>query len=246
MVTMTLQAKDELAPSSRLRAAINLGNGVLAQTDPTSGTPKGLSVDLARELASRLSVPIDIIPYNSAGNVFDALKSDEWDIAFLAIDAKRAAAVDFTAPHVLIEGSYVVRNESTIKAMADVDQPGVRISLTQGSGYDLYLTRAIKQATLVRSPTGEGALENFLKGGLEALAGVKQALVQFMKGQQGLRLVEPRFMSIEHAMATPKGRPVGAAYLKAFVEEMKGSGFVATALQRSGQAGAVVAPPQAE
>ena len=246
MITPTAAARDELAPSGSLRAALNLGNGVLVQADAATGEAKGLAVDLAHELARRLAIPLEPVRYKSAGDVFEALQRDEWDIAFLAIDPVRAAVIDFTAPHVLIEGNFVVRDESPLRTIADIDRSGVRISLAQGSGYDLFLTRTMKQATLVRSRSPEGAMNAFMADKLDSLASVKQSLLEFMKIQPGLRMIEPRFMSIEHAMATPKGRPAGAAYLKAFVEDMKASGFVAGALQRSDQHDAVIAPACAE
>jgi len=238
----TSNAKSDLAPTGRLRAAINVGNAVLVQADPGTGEPKGISVELAREIAARLDVPIDLIVYTAAGKVFEALNRKEWDIAFLAVDPVRAAEIEFTAPYVIIEGYYAVLNESELQAMSDVDRPGVRISLAQGSAYDLYLSRAIKHATLVRSPTGDGSMEKFLADKLEAIAVVKQSLLKYMQQAPGLRMLEPRFMAIQHAMGTPKGRLAGVAYLKIFIEEMKTSGFVAASLLRNNQSGANVAP----
>jgi polar amino acid transport system substrate-binding protein len=242
MNNSTLNARNDLALTGRLRAAINVGNTVLVQTDPSTGEPKGLTVDLAREIAARLDVPVDLIVYAAAGKVFEAIKRKEWDIAFLAIDPIRAAEIEFTAPYVIIEGNYVVPNNSELKTMSDVDRAGVRIALAQGSAYDLYLSRVIKHATLVRAPTGDQTMDMFLTDKLEAVAGVKQSLLKFMKDSPGLRMIEPRFMAIQHAMGTPKGRLAGVAYLKAFIEEMKASGFVAAGLQRGKQFDSVVAP----
>jgi polar amino acid transport system substrate-binding protein len=233
----------EFAPTGTLRVAINLGNSVLAQQDPATGAPKGITVDLARELARRLGLEHEFITFDAAGKVFEAIKEGRIDVAFLAIEPVRAAEIDFTAPYVLIEGTYMVPKDSPLKEIADVDRAGVRIAVATGSAYDLYLSRTIKNATLVRAPTGPETLAMFVREALEAAAGVKQPLVEFAKANPDVRVMAGRFMAIQQAMGTPKGRPAAARYLAAFVEEMKVSGFVAAALKRSNQPDAVVAPP---
>ena len=233
----------DLAPTGKLRAAINFGNPVLAQKDPATGEPRGVSVDLARELGRRLALPVELITYDAAGKVFDALKTGAWDIAFLAIDPARATEISFTAPYVVIEGTYLVPADSPLRTIGDVDREGVRVAVGNKSAYDLYLTRTLKRAQLVRAPTSPAAIEVFLRDGLEAAAGVKQPLVQFAKGNPEVRVMDGRFMVIEQAMGSPKGRESGARYLREFVEEMKASGFVATGLERSGQRDATIAPP---
>ena len=232
----------ELAPGGRLRAAINFGNTVLAQKDPVTGEPRGVSAELARELARRLDVPIEFVSFDAAGKVFDALAAGAWDVAFMAIDPVRAVGIDFTAPYVLIEGAYVVPSDSPLRIVEDVDRDGVRVAAARGSAYELYLTRALTRATLVRESSGSEALARFLKDRLEAAAGVKQPIVAFANANPGLRVIEGRFMAIEQAMGTPKGRQAGVRYLRKFIEEMKSSGFVADALERSGQGDAAVAP----
>src|SRR5262249_19217022 len=142
----------ELAPNGRLRAAINFGNSVLAQQDPAGGPPRGVSAELARELTRRLGVGIDYVIFDAAGKVFEALKEELWDVAFLAIDPVRAAGIDFTAPYVVIEGAYLVPQGSSLRTVADVDSNGVRVAVAEGSAYDLYLTRTLKHAKLVRQP----------------------------------------------------------------------------------------------
>jgi polar amino acid transport system substrate-binding protein len=235
-------ALQELAPQGMLRAAINFGNPVLAQKNPESGAACGVSVDLARELAKRLSVPIQMVLFDAAGKVFEAAQSNSWDIAFLALDPARAARILFTAPYVLIEGTYVVRDASPFHAIEDFDRTGVRIAVAKGAAYDLFLTRTIKHAELVRHVTSAGAMELFLDEGLEAAAGIRQPLIEFARTHSGLRVIDGRFVSIEQAMGTPKGRPAAREFLQSFIEEMKQSGFVASALERSGQRGAGVAP----
>ncbi|HZV19971.1 MAG TPA: ABC transporter substrate-binding protein [Hyphomicrobiales bacterium] len=234
-----------LAPSGQLRAAINFGNPVLAQKDAATGEPRGVTADLARELAKRLGVAVTFIGYDTALKVFEAAKSNAWDIAFLAIDPVRAADMDFTAPYVIIEGTYAVPEGSPFHSAAELDRPGVRIAVGRGSAYDLYLTRTLKHAELVRGEGSDGAFQLFLFSAkkVDAVGGVRQPLVAFAASQPGIRVLSDRFMAIEQAMATPKGRDAGTRYLKAFVEEMKESGFVAKALAASGQAEATVAPP---
>jgi polar amino acid transport system substrate-binding protein len=237
------EAVKELAPTGKLRAAINYGNPVLAQRDPATGQPRGVSVDLARELGVRLGVPVELATFDAAGKVFDALRSSTWDVAFLAIDPARSAEISFTAPYVVIEGTYLVAVDSLLRSIADVDREGIRIAVGNKSAYDLYLSRTLKRAQLVRAPTSPGAVELFVKEKLEAAAGVKQPLVQFAQGNANFRVIDGRFMVIEQAMGTPRGREAGARYLREFVEEMKASGFVAAGLKRSGQVDAAVAPP---
>ena len=236
-------AAKELAPSGKLRAAINFGNPILATKDAATGEPRGVSVDLARELGKRLGVPVELVTYTAAGKVVEGVKSNEWDIAFVAIDPKRGAEMDQTNPYVIIEGAYLVPQASPIKRNEDVDKKGTRIVVGAGSAYDLYLTREIKNAQLVRAPTSPLVVDTMLKESMEVAAGVKQQLEADARRIPGLRLLDGRFMVINQAMATPKGRPTGAKYLNDFVEEMKASGFVADALKRHRVQGAAIAPP---
>jgi polar amino acid transport system substrate-binding protein len=233
----------ELAPSGTLRAAINFGNAVLAQKDPAGSEPRGVSADLARELARRLGVPIAYVTFDAAGKVFEALKQGAWDIAFMAIDPVRSEGIEFTGPYVVIEGAYAVPANSPLQTNEDVDRDGIRVAVARGSAYDLYLTRALKHAKLVREPSGPEALALFRRDGLEVAAGVKQPIVAFAKEHPDTRVIPGRFMVIEQAMGTPKGRDAGVRYLRKFIEEMKASGFVANALQKSSQLDAAVAPP---
>ena len=242
--TAKADALKDLAPGGKLRAAINFGNSVLAQKDPATGEPKGITPDLARELGRRLGVPVELVTYDAAGKVFDAVKTGAWDIAFVAIEPVRAAEIEFSAPYVIIEGTYMVPKDSPLKTIADVDKPGIRIAVGLKSAYDLYLTRTIKNATIVRASAGGGSamIDMFRNDKLEVAAGVRQPLVAYAKDHPDMRVMDGHFMEIQQAMGTPKGRTAGAEYLRAFVEDMKASGFVAEALKRSGQS-ATVAPP---
>jgi len=235
----------DLAPSGKLKAAINVVNKVLAQEDTAGGDPKGVTVDLSRELARRLGVPVELVIFRGAGTVFEASKSGRWDVAYFAIEPVRAAEVDFTAPYVIIEGGYAVPKDSPIKTIADVDKPGVRIAVGQGSAYDLYLTRMLKNAQLVRAPAaGARYLDVFLGEKLDVVAGVKPIIAAWAKGRSDMRVLDGAFQRIRQAMGTPKGKSEATLkYLAAFVEEMKASGFVAEALKRSNQPDAQVAPP---
>jgi polar amino acid transport system substrate-binding protein len=233
----------ELAPTGKIRAAINFGNAVLAQRDE-AGRPKGITPDLATDLARRLGVPVEFVPFEAAGKAFDAAKAGTVDIAFIAIEPARAAELEFSAPYVIIEGTYMVAVDSPLKEIADVDKPGIRIAVGLGSAYDLYLTRTIKNATVVRAATGGGRamIEMFVKDKLEVAAGVRQQLEVYAKDHPEMRIMAGRFQEIQQAMGTPRGRLAGATYLRAFVEDVKANGFVAEAIKRAGQA-ATIAPP---
>jgi len=232
----------ELAPSGKLRAAINFGNPVLATKDPATGEPGGISADLARELARRLGVPIEFVRYDSAGKVVEGQKAAAWDVCFLAIDPLRATEIAFTAAYVVIEGVYMVAAGSPYHANADVDQPGRRVGVIVGSAYDLFLSRELKHATILRAPGIDDVVDLWVAGKLDAVGGVKPQLEAIAKRLPGVRLIPERFMAINQAMGTPRGREVGAAYLCAFVDEMKSSGFVAEAFARNRIQGAAMAP----
>lgn len=228
----------DLAPTGVLRAAINLGNPVLAQR--TSDGPTGVTVDLARDIAARLGVPVSFACVDAARKSFGALTADAVDVAFLAIEPAREAEVSFTAAYALIEGVYAVPDGSPITTASEVDRPGVRVGVKEGSAYDLFLSRTLTHAEVVR---GSDGIDVFCEQGLEVVAGIRQPLSRHVASRHGLRLVEPRFMQIRQAIATSKRRTDAAiAFLRDFVETVKANGFVADSLARSGQ-DATVAPP---
>jgi len=236
--------REAFAPAGRLRASINVGNPILAHGDAASGQAGGVSVDLAGELARRLGVPLDLVVFASAGESVQAVEQGQADIGFFAIDPKRGEHIAFTGAYVVIEGAYLVRDDSPIRARDEVDAPGNRVTVGKGSAYDLYLSRELKQATIERAPTSPTVVQTFLDGGFEVAAGVKQQLQADAARLGGLRLLDGHFMLIRQAMGVPKSRGAdAAAYLAAFVESMKSSGFVAQALQRHGIEGAAVAEP---
>ena len=232
----------DLVPSGTLRAAINFGNALVAHRESVGGEPRGLAVDLVNELARRLSVPSSVLEFDGVVSIMEAGMDSTWDLAFLAIDPVHSQRFDFTPPYVAFEGTYIVRDNSPNRTVLDLDREGVRISVTQDATYDRYLTRTLRHAQLVRSPTFKRAFELFLSEGFDAVAGLKQPLVAFAKANRGFHVIDGRFAAIEHAIAVPKGHSAGARYLKAFVEEMKASGRVAASLERTGDLDAAGAP----
>jgi polar amino acid transport system substrate-binding protein len=223
-----------LAPSGELRVAINLGNPVLAQRHD-DGELGGVSVALARELADWLALPLRLVPFDAAGQVVAALEEGAWDLAFLARDPKRAETIRFTEPYVIIEGTYLVPQEAPYTDVEELDRDGVHIAVGQGAAYDLYLTRALQHATLVRAPTSAAAIEWFVDQGLDAAAGVRQPLDRFAQERAGYRVLKGAFTQIEQAMALPREREEVADLVEGFLRDRKASGFVARALEASGQ-----------
>ncbi|MGH6860114.1 MAG: transporter substrate-binding domain-containing protein [Phyllobacterium sp.] len=229
------QARAQLAPSGVLKAAINLGNPILVQQDLRTGELGGVAIGLARALAARLAVKLELVPFETPGLVTDSAGSGAWNVALLAVQPAREKVIDFSAPYLAIEGAYVVWNDAPYTGIDDIDRPGVRIAVGTKTAYELFLSRQIKHAELVHAPSSEASLQLFLEGRLEAAAGIRQALEAFAAGHRDLRVLEGQFMAIEQAMGVPKGRQAAASYLRSFVNEMKSAGFVADELARSGQ-----------
>ena len=230
-----------LAPAGRLRACINLGNPILARRDGESAA--GVSVDLARALAQRLGVEAELLIVDSAAKSVEAVKTGRTDIGFFAIDPLRSDGIEFSAPYVLIEGAYLVRQDSALKDNSQVDRPGIRIMAARGSAYDLYLSRELKAAQILSAPTSQSVVDRFLTEKADVAAGVKQQLQADATRLAGLRLLPGRFMVIEQAMGVQAGRGAAAVQaLAAFVEQAKASGFVLQALARHQIQGALVAP----
>ena len=239
-----LQAlRPAFAPTSRLRASINLGNPILARRDPAGDRVEGVSVDLANALAQALGLALDLVVFDTAAKSVEAVTSGQADFGFFAIDPVRGQDIAFTAPYVLIEGSYLVRQDSPLLSNEQVDRPGTRVVVGKGSAYDLFLTRELTAATITRAPTSPAVIEVFITSGADVAAGVRQQLESDLARLPGHRLLPGRFMVIQQAMGLAKSRgPAAAAWLHAFVEDMKSRGFVAQALQRHRIEGASVAP----
>jgi polar amino acid transport system substrate-binding protein len=239
MSNTTAEIGADLAPEGELRAAINLGNPVLAQGTPVA--PAGVTVDIAREIAARLDVAARLSCFDAARKCFEAMTSGAADICFLAIEPARAVDVAFTAPYVLIEGVYAVPKDAPFVAAADVDRDGVRIGVKDGSAYDLYLTRTLRHARVVR---GADTVEVFRAGGLEVVAGIRQPMTAYVEAHPDLRLIEDGFMQIRQAVGTTVAKRLETLqFLSDLVEELKADGFVANSLRRSKQDESLVAPP---
>ncbi len=230
------------APTGVLRASLNVGNPVLANLN-AEGKPFGISIDLATELGKRLGVPVELIVNETAGKSVATVESGRADIGFFAVDPERGKEISFTEAYVLIEGYYLVRDDSPITSNAQVDVPANRIVVGKGSAYDLFLTRNIKQAQIERAPSSQAVVSTFLKDGFEVAAGVRQQLEADTRDVKGVRLLNERFMVIRQAMGVPKDRgPQAALFLRTFVEDMKARGFVKESMTRHGIQGAGVAP----
>ena len=234
---MTDELRRALAPTGSLRAVINLGNPVLAQGTPDA--PTGVTVAIAEELAAWLDVPLHLTCVDAARKSYAAITEGRVDLCFLAIEPAREEGVTFTAPYVAIEGVYVVAADSSLESANDVDRAGVRIGVNEGSAYDLFLSRSLREAEVVRGDVGTDVYE---AGELEVCAGVRQPMTEYAE-HSGRRVLEPPFMQINQAVGLPRGlsQDVVSA-VAARVEHLKASGFVEAALARSG-VDATVAPP---
>ena len=239
MVNVSAEVVKDLATDGVLRASINLGNPVLAQGTPEA--PSGVTVDIAREIGVRLGVPVELICFDAARKSFEAMTSGQADICFLAIDPAREAEVAFTAPYVVIEGVYAVPVDSPLTTVDEVDAEGIRIGVKRGSAYDLYLSRTLQHATVV---TGEEGTVVFRAENLEVAAGIRQPISDYVAANPDLRVIDERFMQIQQAVGTTKSRsPETVHFLRALVEDLKSSGFIADSLARSNRPDATVAPP---
>jgi polar amino acid transport system substrate-binding protein len=242
MTEITPAARADLAPRGRVRAGINYGNFILAARDPASGESRGVAIDLAMELARRLGVPVDLIAYDGVASMVDAAKVGAWDIAFLGIDPAREGEISFTAAYLEIEATYLVAAGSPIRVVADVDREGVRVAAPARANYELFLSRHLARARLVRAPSADAAYELLATGEADALAGLRQALIGLAPRLPGSRVLDGRFMAVRQAVGVPRGRDAGLAYLRRVVEEAKASGLVARAIERTGARGVAVAP----
>jgi polar amino acid transport system substrate-binding protein len=233
-------ARSELAPTGTLRVGLNMSNVLLTATDAATGKPKGLAADLGTELGRRLGVPVELVPFPNPGAVADAAKSGKWDVAFIGAEPQRAKEIDFTAAYVEIEATYLVPPGSPIKAVADVDRPGIRIAISGRSAYDLYLERNLKHAQRVPG-RGEEVLKSFVSDKLDAMAGLRPGLMKDQVKVPGSRILDGNFTTVQQAAGVPTGRPAGAKYLREFIEDVKASGLVARTIEKHNVKGLTVA-----
>ena len=236
------KAQAELAPGGKLRVGVNLGNFLLVNKDPASGELRGIVPDLAQELAMRLGATVELIGYPGAGQVADAAATGAWDVGFIGAEPQRAAVIEFTLAYVEIPATYLVPAGSAIRTLDEVDRPGIRIATSARSAYDLYLSRSLKHATLVRAEGLPASYDLFVKEKLDALSGLLPRLTADVARLPGARILDGRFTAIQQAIGTPKARTAGAAYLRDFVAEIKSSGLVAKLIARHGVKGISVAP----
>lgn len=244
-VNASPQVVQAFTPTGKLRASINLGNPMLAKRDPVTLQAAGVSIDIARTLGQCLGVETELVVFDAASKSVDAVTQGLADIGFFAIDPLRGAGISFTSPYVLIEGGYLVQDKSAIRSTGEVDRTGVRVAVGKGSAYDLFLTRELQHADIVRASTPSGVVEMFVEQGLEVAAGIKQTLEADAKRFNGLRQLPGRFMLIQQAMGCPREKGADAAdYLRSFVEDLKSKGFIHQALDRHGIKGCSVAPAE--
>lgn len=243
---MSLQASpaasSELAPSGKLRIGLNYGNFLLVLKDAPDGTPRGIAPDLGRELGRRLGVPVEFVRFDAAGKLADAVKANAWDIAFLGAEPQRATEIAFTAPYLEIPVTFLVPPGSPLQTIGDVDREGIRISVAEKSAYDLFLSRTLKHAKLVRAQGIEGSYRLFLEDKLEALAGLKPRLASDAEKLPGSRVLDGQVTGVRQAIGTPRAREAGARYLREFVDDAKRSGLVASTIESNKVRGVTVAP----
>jgi polar amino acid transport system substrate-binding protein len=229
--------RKELAPTGQLRAGMNLSNTLFTTKDPSSGELRGVAVDIMRELGARLGVPVQMVVHATPGEVADAVNKGTWDVAILAIEATRAQTISFSPPISEIEATYVVRKDSPLRSVEQVDSSGVRIAAPAKAGYELYLRRALKNAKLVDSRDLQGSIDMINERKVEAMAALKPMLIDSMPKMPDARLLDGRFMSVNHGLSTARGKAAADAYLKQFVEDLNASGFIANSIQRHGVKG---------
>ena len=243
MTDITPAVCADLAPTGTLRAGINYGNFILATRDRATGESCGVAVDLLQDLARRLGVPPEIVAYDSVAVMGDAAPTNAWDIAFLGSDPQREKLMGFTEAYLEIDATYLVPRASPLRTAAEVDGEGVRVAAPARANYELFLSPSLKPAQLVSTQGAEAAFDLLVTGKVDALAGLKQALLDLLEKLPGSRILEGRFMGVQQSIAVPKGRDAGLAYLRCVVEDAKRSGLVARAIEKTGARGVSVAPP---
>ena len=242
---MNQEIRSELAPSGSLRAGINLANFLLVTGRTPEGDPQGVAPDLAAEIAKRLDVPIAYVPFDTPARLAEAATSDTWDIGLIGAEPARAETIAFTAAYTEIEATYLVPAGSSLGGVEGVDRDGVRIAVARGSAYDLFLSRRLEHAELVRANGLDGSFDLFVERKLDALAGLRPRLLSDVERLPGARILDGRFTAVQQAVGTPRPRERGAAFLREFVEEAKASGLVQRLIDRHRVRGLSVAAPAA-
>ena len=238
--------RSEFSPTGKMRVGLNYGNPLFAVRDARTGEGSGIAVDLAHELGRRLGLPVQLVGYNSGGQLTAGLKAGEWDVAFLAFEQSRANEIGFSTPYAEIDSTYLVHAGSSLRTAADLDRKGVRIGASAGGGNELFLSRHLKNATLIRLPNSEAALKAFVAKEVDGIAGLKPTLLAHAEKIPGSRVVDGRYTVIGYSAGVPKGREAAARYLTDFVEYAKSSGLVAESIARHNVRGVTVAPAGAQ
>lgn len=246
LLSATAVSADDLVPTGTLRATFIANNPVQAVTDAKSGEVSGPAADLGRELARRLGVPFTIKGVPGVQPVIDSVKNGEAEIGFVAFDPVRAAQVDFSQPYSLAQNTYLVREGSPIRSVADVDRPGMHIGVGLNDAGDYFLTRTLKNAELRRNPGGDlaVALRQLEASEIDAYAANRQRLHAFVATHPGLRLVPDNFYGVEQSIVVAKGNTALLTHVERLIEETRASGFIAATIARAGLVGVDVAPPR--
>jgi len=233
-----LDERQALAPTGKLRVALYLGAPASIVRGATMDESKGVGFDLGKELARRIGVPFEPVVYPSPGAIIGGLKSGEWDVTFFGPSPEREAVLNFTPAFLVIEHGYLVPAGSPITTIDAVDRPGIRIGAPQGGSVNAFLARAVKQATVVASPSVPAGADLLTSGKVDVFAANKANLFELSDKLPGSRVLEGRIGVDEVAIALPKGREAGMAYLRKYVDDAKSEGLVTVAVQRAGLRGA--------
>jgi polar amino acid transport system substrate-binding protein len=233
----------DIAPTGTLRAAYLANNPAQAVRDPASGETRGASVDLARELGRRISAPVTLIPSTSPQAVIDAVSKGEADIGFVAYAPSRTGSVAFSQTYMLVRQSFLVPENSPIRSVADIDQPGRRISGGKGDSITLFLGRTLKQAKLIETDnTPADTKQKFANGEIDAFGANRQRLTNMAAEMPGYRLLPDNIFDVPQTIIVPKDKPDVLAEVNRFIDDVRGSGFLAAAIERGHIPGVEVAP----
>ncbi len=241
MTEVTAALRSEFAPTGKLRVGLNMSNFLLTRTDAATGQPRGVAHDLAQELGRRLGLAVELCPYPNPGALADAANKGVWDVGFLGAEPLRANEIDFTPAYVEIDSTYLVPSGSALKEIGEVDRKGIRIIVPEKAAYELYLSRTIKSAELVKDKGGDLCFERFVDEKFDALAGLRPRLITDQAKLPGSRILEGSFTAVQQAAGVPRGRTAAAKYLSAFIEDVKASGLVAKAIKDNNVVGLTIA-----
>lgn len=241
MTEVTAALRSEFAPTGKLRVGLNMSNFLLTRTDAATGQPRGVAHDLAQELARRLGLAVELCPYPNPGALADAANKGVWDVGFLGAEPLRANEIDFTPAYVEIDSTYLVPPGSALKEIGEVDRKGIRIIVPEKAAYELYLSRTIKNAELVKDKGGDLCFKRFVDEKFDALAGLRPRLITDQTKLPGSRILEGSFTAVQQAAGMPKGRAAASKYLSAFIEDVKASGLVAKAIKDNNVVGLTIA-----